>query len=77
MIKETHLHSLPNILIVHLQRIVFDLETTERTKIHTKFEFPMQMNLKDYLRMQPDEEAPAELDCQYRLKGVVIHSGNA
>ena len=50
MIKETHLHTLPNILIVHLQRIVFDLEVMENRKIHTKFEFSMNINLKDFLR---------------------------
>lgn len=58
MVKETHLHTLPNVLIIHLQRIIFDIETMERTKIHSKFEFPMTVNLKDYLRMEPGEEAP-------------------
>ena len=75
MIKETHLHTLPNILIVHLQRIVFDLDVMENRKIHTKFEFTMDVNLKDFVRRELGEELPTESDCQYRLKGVVIHSG--
>ncbi|EAS02785.2 ubiquitin carboxy-terminal hydrolase (macronuclear) [Tetrahymena thermophila SB210] len=39
---------LPNILIIQLQRIVFDLDTFVNKKINTKLEFPHNLDLKEY-----------------------------
>lgn len=43
MIAET-----PNVLIVHLERIIFNFDTFQNDKINTRFEFPNILNLKDY-----------------------------
>ena len=38
----------PNVLIVHLQRLVFNFDTFQNDKINTRFEFPNILNLKNY-----------------------------
>jgi ubiquitin carboxyl-terminal hydrolase 34 len=38
----------PNVLIVHLQRIVFNFDTFQNDKINSRFEFPNILNLKDF-----------------------------
>lgn len=38
----------PNVLFVHLQRIIFSFETFNNEKINTKFEFPHTLDLRPY-----------------------------
>ena len=38
----------PNVLIVHLQRIIFNFDTFMNDKINTHFDFPNILNLSDY-----------------------------
>ena len=38
----------PNVLIVNLQRIIFNFDTFQNDKINTHFEFPNILNLKEY-----------------------------
>jgi ubiquitin carboxyl-terminal hydrolase 34 len=42
------LHKLPNFLILHLQRIVFDPETFMNKKINARVEFPSVLNVKPF-----------------------------
>lgn len=57
--KRCLLKTLPNVMIVHLQKIVFDLDTMENVKLSSRFEFPMTINLKQFVAFsqpnQPDE----------------------
>ena len=46
--KRTCLSSLPNVLIIHLQRIVFDLDTLMNQKINSRLEFPATLNMEPY-----------------------------
>lgn len=46
--KRTLISSTPNVLIVHLQRIIFNFETFRNDKINSFFEFPNQLDLKPY-----------------------------
>ena len=46
--KRACLSKLPNMLIIHLQRIVFNLDTFQNEKINTRLEFPMELNLEPY-----------------------------
>jgi ubiquitin C-terminal hydrolase len=39
---------MPNVLILHLQRIVFNFDTFQNEKINSRFEFPAILKLKDY-----------------------------
>lgn len=43
MITET-----PNVLIIHLQRLLFDFDTCMNEKMNQHFEFPTHLNLKPY-----------------------------
>ena len=103
--KRTLISSTPNVLIVHLQRIIFNFDTFRNDKINSFFEFPYHLDLKPYSfyevmkkenRMKQskddeeeeqqeeekkedeDEQWPEQEDCfEYKLVGVVVHSGTA
>lgn len=47
--KKAVLKRLPNTLIVHLNRIIFDMETFTNCKVNDRFEFPQQLNLKEFM----------------------------
>ena len=46
VVKRQLLSQLPNVLILHLQRIVFNLDTLMNEKINHRVEFPMELDLK-------------------------------
>lgn len=46
--KKTRISKAPKILIIHLQRIVFNLDTFINEKITTKHEFPLEFDLNPY-----------------------------
>ena len=46
--KRSLIAETPNVLIVHLQRIIFNFDTFQNDKVNTRFEFPNVLNLKDY-----------------------------
>ena len=48
--KRCCLSALPNVLIVHMQRIVFDLDTLMNQKINSRLEFPHLLNLEPYTK---------------------------
>ena len=48
--KRCCLSSLPNVLIMHLQRIVFDLDSLQNEKINSRLEFPHKLNLEPYTK---------------------------
>ena len=50
--KKSCLKSLPNTLIVHLNRIVFDFDSMRNLKLNDKLEFPNELNLREYMLAQ-------------------------
>lgn len=46
--KRTLISQAPNVLIVHLQRIIFNFETFRNDKINSFFDFPTHLDLKPY-----------------------------
>jgi ubiquitin carboxyl-terminal hydrolase 34 len=46
--KRTLISHTPNILIVHLQRIIFNFDTFRNEKVNTRFEFPNYLDLTPY-----------------------------
>jgi ubiquitin C-terminal hydrolase len=78
------LKELPNVLIIHLQRIVFNLDTLQNEKMSNRVEFPHQLSLEPYTREglalketgKSDFLRPKEY-YEYQLKGVVVHKGTA
>mmetsp|Transcript_7871 Transcript_7871/g.15214 ORF Transcript_7871/g.15214 Transcript_7871/m.15214 type:complete len:2832 (+) Transcript_7871:1305-9800(+) len=81
--KRTCLAELPNYLIVHLQRIVFDFDSFVNMKINSRLEFPRTFNVEPYTkagleRKERGEEAEPNLEpYDYELVGVVVHTGTA
>lgn len=43
MIYET-----PEVLIINLQRIIFDMTKFDKTKVHSRLEFPMDLDLREF-----------------------------
>ena len=83
---------MPNVLIIHLQRIIFDFNICDNRKLNTRFEFDKKLNLKEYSMKEninlkegeilddPEMQKYMEYDDEdfiYRLVGVVIHRGGA
>ncbi len=48
VIKRNSIAELPNVLIVHLQRILFDYDSLQNNKINSRLEFPYNLNMKSY-----------------------------
>lgn len=46
--KRTLISETPNVLIVHLQRIIFNFDTFQNNKINSMFKFPPVLDLKPY-----------------------------
>ncbi len=86
-VKRTCLTKLPDYLILALKRFEFDFETMSKFKVNDYYEFPNEINLKNYsqqhLRTSEKPNYFVEEDIQpdeffeYTLKGVVIHLGYA
>ena len=68
--KRLLLKSLPNILVISFKRFEFDYETMLKLKLNKYFEFPFQLNMKDYMMESHTEECT-----EYDLTGIVIHNG--
>ena len=46
--KRTCVSQPPNVMIVHLQRIIFDWETMVNMKVNSRLEFPHELNIEPY-----------------------------
>ncbi|KAF8301248.1 putative ubiquitin hydrolase [Trypanosoma cruzi] len=44
-----YLRTLPDVLVVHLNRFAFDLQTLQREKVTTSVSFPLEWELTDYI----------------------------
>jgi ubiquitin C-terminal hydrolase len=62
--------SLPNILVIALKRFEFDYNTMLKYKLNKYFEFPFELDMKDYLI-----ENHKETNTEYELTGITIHFG--
>ena len=62
--------SLPNIFVIALKRFEFDYNTMLKYKLNKYFEFPYQLDMKDYLI-----ENHKETNTEYELTGITIHFG--
>ena len=84
--KRNTLSNLPNVCIIHLQRLYYNWEIDHNEKINSRLEFPKKINLKNYtieniLKMNENkkEEIYFKSDeyYDYYLVGVVVHLGSA
>jgi ubiquitin C-terminal hydrolase len=74
--KRSLLHTLPNFMIVHLQRMVFNFDTMENEKINSRLEFPQDLNVFPYSTEGVDQSTAPE-DYSYDLQGIIVHMGTA
>ena len=70
--KRQILKSLPNILFIALKRFEFDYDSMIRIKLNNYFQFPFELNMKNYLI-----EENNEINTEYELTGITIHDGTA
>ena len=75
-IKNVLIDKIPNILIIHLQRIAFSYETFNMEKINSFIKFENQLNIKKYTLNKDNENMPSDY-FDYELQGILIHSGTA
>lgn len=65
----------PPVLTMHLKRFAFDFERMGFTKIHDRYEFPVLLNLNEYISPDADDAVKA-VDHTYELHSVLVHSGD-
>ena len=75
-IKNVLIDKIPNILIIHLQRIAFSYETFNMEKINDYIYFEKTLNIKNYTLNKNKDDMPSDY-FEYELQGVLIHSGTA
>ena len=73
-IKQVLIDQIPNILIIHLQRFVFNYTYFIMEKLNTPVTFEETLNLKKYTVDKDNENIPLE-NYEYELQGALIHSG--
>lgn len=71
--KRCMLGSLCNTIFIHLKRFEFKYLEMKREKINDKFEFPIELNLRNWC----NDDSQSEEYYEFVLTGVVIHSGSA
>ena len=72
------METLPHYLLLQLNR--FETFDTQTRKIDDKCEMPLELDVTPYMKEtsgEPTNENMNNINNQYRLKGVVIHSGTA
>ena len=74
--KWSKIISLPNYINFGLNRFSYDYTTFERIKLNNKFEFPLELNMKEYCDLSEKENGQInDNDYLYELYGVIVHSG--
>ncbi|CAG8433376.1 8105_t:CDS:10 [Ambispora gerdemannii] len=64
--------SFPPVLHLHLKRFDYDIQRSASVKINDRYEFPMEIDLEEYLSPEADRTKPQK----YLLHGVLVHSGD-
>jgi len=54
--RSTQLSAIPPYLNIQFLRYTFNKETSKKKKLHDKVEFPLELNIKDYLYKQPSPQ---------------------
>ena len=73
-IKSQNFKTLPRIFMFVLKRFEFNYQTMQKTKINDYYHFPLILDMnkytEEYIKNKKDE------DNKYKLKSIIIHSGN-
>ena len=73
-IKQVLIDQIPNILIIHFQRFVFNYDFFTMDKLNTGIPFEDILNIKQYTVDKDNNDIPLDY-FDYELKGALIHSG--
>ena len=80
-IKRQSFKVLPRMLIFVLKRFEFNYDTMTKTKLNDYYEFPHDLDMTkfttEYLHNKTEGKSDTNVDNQYRLKGIVIHTGHS
>lgn len=72
LIKSSKINHLPLFLNFPLNKFEFDFETFERIKLNDKYQFPLEIDMNDYVT---DGFVGNCEDTKYELYGIIIHRG--
>jgi ubiquitin C-terminal hydrolase len=75
--KRNLIETVPNVLIMHLQRIVFNFDTFANEKINSRLEFPNTVDLYPYTKTGISNPDASSADYLFDLIGIVVHKGTA
>ena len=70
--KGVAFHSFPPVLHLQLRRFEYDIERDALVKINDRHEFPFEIDLGEFLA----EDADRSASHNYKLHGVLVHSGD-
>ncbi|KAH7100498.1 hypothetical protein BKA62DRAFT_706491 [Auriculariales sp. MPI-PUGE-AT-0066] len=70
--KGVHFDSFPPVLWLQLKRYEYTVGQDAMIKVHDRFEYPPQIDLREFLSPSADQSQ----SWVYTLTGVVVHSGN-
>eukprot|EP00957_Ditylum_brightwellii_P010946 829088-Ditylum_brightwellii.AAC.1 len=74
--KGVRIHTLPPVLNIHLKRFEFDMAATMgMIKVHDRLEFPLVMDMTDFLMDDDDDHDYDSRKNVYHLHSIVMHSG--
>lgn len=74
--KYSQLKTLPPILTFSLLRFAYDLKTFQRYKETSRFEFPIEIDLDEFMEDSVRASLSKDETC-YELFSIIIHSGSA
>ena len=80
-IKRQSFKTLPRMLIFVLKRFEFNYDTMQKIKLNDYYEFPLTLDMTkyttEYLHNKNENKSKENKANQYRLKGIVIHTGHS
>ncbi|GBB89574.1 hypothetical protein RclHR1_01630012 [Rhizophagus clarus] len=70
--KGSIFESFPPVLYLRLKRYEYDIQIDQMVKINDRFEYPMEIDLEEFLSRDADKSSPHK----YFLYGVFVHDGD-
>lgn len=75
--KGININKLPMVMTLCLYRFELDYETWSRKKLDDKFEYPLELDMLQYMSEEAKTTIKSTDDHIYELKSIVIHRGGA
>jgi ubiquitin carboxyl-terminal hydrolase 7 len=82
-VRGTRFLQFPRVLQLQLKRFAYDPNLDAMSKVNDRFEFPIELDLSTFLHRPAAQfpslslKAETDLECQYLLHSVLVHSGSA